>query len=92
MATKPERVGSLSKIGGIANAEGAGAENTAYDPATKRLFVSNTEANSVDVISLADPTQPEQSSRITMPAGGRDLGPRRSWRHAGDGAGKPKRG
>ena len=69
MATKPERPGSLSKIGGIANTEGSGAENTAYDPATNRLFVSNTEANTVDVVSLVEPTAPEQISRIDMPAG-----------------------
>jgi hypothetical protein len=36
----------------------AAAEIVAYDPATMRLFVINAGANTVDVLSLADPSTP----------------------------------
>lgn len=34
------------------------AEISAYDPASKRLFVTNATLNTVDVVDLADPTAP----------------------------------
>jgi DNA-binding beta-propeller fold protein YncE len=37
---------------------GGGAEIPAYDPVTKRLFVSNGSTNSIDIINISDPTKP----------------------------------
>ncbi|MCA8942435.1 MAG: choice-of-anchor I family protein, partial [Planctomycetes bacterium] len=50
----------LTKIGGYESGvfdEGA-AEISAYDAGTQRLFVTNADANTLDVLSLADPTNP----------------------------------
>jgi 2',3'-cyclic-nucleotide 2'-phosphodiesterase / 3'-nucleotidase / 5'-nucleotidase len=60
---------SLSKIGSFTNADGSGAENTAYDPVLNRLFVTNTESNTVDVLALRDPTVPVPLFSISAPAG-----------------------
>jgi len=50
---------TLSKIGGFTHTGGAtSAEISAYDPASKRLFVVNGAQRTVDVLSLADPTAP----------------------------------
>ncbi|MCC7141131.1 MAG: choice-of-anchor I family protein [Candidatus Eisenbacteria bacterium] len=37
---------------------GGGAEISAYDPASQRLFVVNGSTGSLDVVSIADPTHP----------------------------------
>jgi Ca2+-binding RTX toxin-like protein len=49
--------------------EGA-AETLAYDPATRRLFVSNAEANTLDVLDLSDPSDPRLVSAIPLDAFG----------------------
>ena len=63
---------SLSHIGSIkseAAGEGA-AEIVDYDPATKRLFISNA-AGSVDIVDITDPKAPKNVTRIdTAPYGG----------------------
>jgi 2',3'-cyclic-nucleotide 2'-phosphodiesterase/3'-nucleotidase/5'-nucleotidase len=69
MAPKWQEEASLSKIGAFTNADGSGAENTAYDAETGRLFVTNTEANTVDVVSLGDPTAPKHEFSIPVPDG-----------------------
>lgn len=43
--------------------EGA-AEIVAHDPATQRLFVSNSDANSVDVIDIGNPAEPKKMGSI----------------------------
>jgi len=75
--TKPfpiEDPADFSEVGEIALSGGAGAaEISAYDPATKNLFVVNNAGNSrVDVISLQDPASPQftQSIDITPYGGG----------------------
>src|SRR5918995_794119 len=63
---------ALAHIGSIkseAAGEGA-AEIVDYDPASKRLFISNA-AGSVDIVDIADPKAPKNVARIdTSPYGG----------------------
>ena len=49
----------MSKIGGFTHTGGASsAEISAYDAASKRLFVVNGALGTVDVLNMADPTAP----------------------------------
>ncbi len=52
---------SLVPIGTYASGvfDGSAAEIVAHDPVTQRLFVVNAAADSVDVLDIADPTEPE---------------------------------
>lgn len=43
------------------------AEIVAHDPGTQRLFVVNTETNSVDVLDIHDPAQPSYLESISLP-------------------------
>lgn len=67
---------TLSKIGGFTHSGGlSSAEISAYDPASKRLFVVNGAQKTVDVLSLADPTAPVavatiQAANLWPDAGG----------------------
>lgn len=67
---------TLSKIGGFTHSGGlSSAEISAYDPASKRLFVVNGAQKTVDVLSLADPTAPVavatiQATNLWPDAGG----------------------
>lgn len=57
---------TLEKIGGFdGNAAGA-AEITAFDAASKRLFVVNGANGTVDVLDLSDPANPTQVGSITV--------------------------
>jgi predicted extracellular nuclease len=58
--------GSLKKISSFA---GAGAEITAFDPVSKRLFVIDGTAN-VQIINFADPANPTPISAINLTAYG----------------------
>jgi DNA-binding beta-propeller fold protein YncE len=50
---------TLSKIGGFTHTGGASsAEISAYDAASKRLFVVNGALGTVDVLNMADPSAP----------------------------------
>ncbi|MBE0593357.1 MAG: choice-of-anchor I family protein, partial [Gemmatimonadales bacterium] len=51
---------TLEKIGGYATGlfDEAAAEIPAFDAASKRAFIVNAQAGAVDVLDLADPTQP----------------------------------
>ena len=54
----------LDPLGTNANSQGeAGAEISTFDPATKRAFVTNAAANSLDVFDLSDPT-----SQVPLPS------------------------
>lgn len=58
----------LTEIGryttGVFN-QGA-AEISAYDPASKRLFVVNAQAATIDILDLSDPTSPTKISQIAV--------------------------
>ncbi|NJL85095.1 MAG: alkaline phosphatase [Leptolyngbyaceae cyanobacterium SM1_1_3] len=62
----------LTPIGGyLSNIfdEGA-AEISAYDPVTQRLFITNADANTIDVLNIGDPTQPTLVKSISLDAFG----------------------
>ncbi|HAZ49019.1 MAG TPA: hypothetical protein DDW76_24235, partial [Cyanobacteria bacterium UBA11369] len=42
------------------------AEISAYDPASKRLFVVNAQAATIDILDLSDPTTPTKISQIAV--------------------------
>ena len=44
-----------------------GSEITAYDPATRLVFVVNSGSGTVDVVDISDPTQPERVDRLDTP-------------------------
>jgi hypothetical protein len=57
----------LSKLGGFTHQGGEGsAEITAYDAASKKLFVVNGALASLDVLDLTNPAQPVLLQTITM--------------------------
>ncbi len=56
--------GSLKKIGGFT---GDGAEITAYDPVSQRLFVVDGTAN-IQIFNFSDPTNPTPFSAIDLSA------------------------
>ncbi|MBP7420899.1 MAG: choice-of-anchor I family protein [Burkholderiaceae bacterium] len=57
---------TLEKIGGYSTGVfgKSAAEITAFDAASKRGFVVNAQLGAVDVLNLADPTQPVHAGRI----------------------------
>lgn len=59
---------SLSKIGGFAGGALGAAEITAFDAASKRLFVVNGANGTVDVLDLADPANPRRVGSISVTA------------------------
>jgi hypothetical protein len=48
----------------------ATAEITAYDPASKRLFITNTEQNALEIVNFANPLVPQKISKISLDAYG----------------------
>jgi hypothetical protein len=46
--------------------DAGGAEIVAHDPATQTLFVVNAQAATVDVLSIANPSQPAKVSSIEV--------------------------
>lgn len=56
---------TLEKIGAFAGGGAAAAEITAYDPASKRLFVVNGALGTVDVLDLANPAAPTRVSTLS---------------------------
>jgi len=52
-----------------------GAEIVAHDPATQRLFITNGNDNTVDVVSIADPESPVKLFTLVFPAPFEDLAP-----------------
>lgn len=59
---------TLSKIGGYAGGALGAAEITAFDAASKRLFVVNGANGTVDVLDLSDPTTPKSVGSISVTA------------------------
>ncbi len=59
---------ALEKIGAYDGAALGAAEITAYDPASKRLFVVNGANGSVDVLDLANPAAPKLAGTISVAA------------------------
>ncbi|MEM9274619.1 MAG: esterase-like activity of phytase family protein [Cyanobacteria bacterium P01_F01_bin.143] len=50
----------------LPDGEEGGAEIAAYDPGSQSLFVVNAFANAIDILSLADPTNPTLVSSIDL--------------------------
>lgn len=62
---------SFAETGSIDVGDLGAAEISAYDPATKRLFVvNNSTVNKIDVIDFADPSKPTLLSSIQLAAYG----------------------
>ena len=57
---------SLDKIGGFTGGGVGAAEITAFDPASKRLFVINGALGTVDVLDLTVPSAPARVSTINV--------------------------
>lgn len=68
-AAAPEPTVTLTPLGTYhtgAFDEGA-SEITTYDPATKRVFVVNAQAGTVDVLDISDPTNPVKVGSLETP-------------------------
>lgn len=61
---------TLEKIGGYDGGAVGAAEITAYDAASRRLFVVNGANGTVDVLDLSDPTAPRRIGTIDVSAFG----------------------
>ncbi|MEB3226353.1 MAG: hypothetical protein VKJ86_11190, partial [Synechococcus sp.] len=49
--------------------DGSAAEIAAYDPASKRLFVTNAEAKTIDILDLSNPSKPTLITSLELPNG-----------------------
>ncbi|MEI7978105.1 MAG: choice-of-anchor I family protein, partial [Bacteroidota bacterium] len=58
---------------GTYNADGGVAEISAYDPSSKRMFVTNGPDNSLRIVNLTNPASPVQISSISMAPYGSDI-------------------
>ncbi len=58
---------------GTYNSDGGVAEISAFDPSSKRMFVTNGPDNSLRIVNLANPASPVQISSISMAAYGSDI-------------------
>jgi 2',3'-cyclic-nucleotide 2'-phosphodiesterase / 3'-nucleotidase / 5'-nucleotidase len=58
---------------GTYNADGGVAEISAYDPSSKRMFVTNGPDNSLRIVNMANPASPVQISTISMAPYGSDI-------------------
>ena len=47
-----------------------GAEISAFDPATQRMFVTNGATNQIDIVDISDPTYPQKVKSIDLAAKG----------------------
>jgi DNA-binding beta-propeller fold protein YncE len=64
----------IHRIGTFDNGGETNAEISAYDPASKRLFVVNGGASLVDIIDLSDPTAPTKIGSIDTTGAGAGAG------------------
>jgi len=48
----------------------AGAEISAFDPASQRIFVTNGATNQIDIVDISDPTSPQKVKSIDLAAKG----------------------
>ena len=69
-AAAPVQDLGLTLLGRTPAAGEAGAEISTFDPATKRAFVTNAAANSLDVFDLSDPTSPVPLPSVALGAFG----------------------
>ncbi len=61
------QIDQLTRIGGFDTTLGEGAaEIVAYDPGTRRLFVVNAVAASIDIVNLSNPTTPVSAGTIDV--------------------------
>ena len=44
----------------------AGAEIAAYDPSSRRLFITNAFDNTIDIVSISDPSNPTEVDEINI--------------------------
>jgi len=58
---------------GTYNSDGGVAEISAYDPSSKRMFVTNGPDNSLRIVNLTNPASPVQISSISMAPYGSDI-------------------
>ncbi len=71
LTVEPNQTRMLEVLGSLklgAFDEGA-AEISAYDPASKKLFVTNAEMKTIDIIDMTDPSNLSKLSSINLPAG-----------------------
>ena len=54
----------------ISGSGNMGAEISAFDPATKRLFVTNGATNQIDIVNISNPSSPTKVSSIDLAAKG----------------------
>ena len=59
---------SLTRIGGFEGGVLGASEITAFDPASRRLFVVNGANGTVDVLDLSNPSQPARAGTISIAA------------------------
>ena len=48
----------------------AGAEISAYDPATQRIYVTNGATNQIDIVNIANPAKPKKVKSVDLAAKG----------------------
>ena len=58
---------------GTYNSNGGVAEISAFDPASKRMFVTNGPDNTMRIVNLSNPSSPSQISSISMAPYGSDI-------------------
>lgn len=59
-------VPALTKVGSYKTNKAAGSEIVAYDKASKRIFSTNGAENKIDIINIADVTNPTLVSQIDL--------------------------
>jgi hypothetical protein len=57
---------SLSPLGVYASGVVNGSEIAAYDARTQRLFITNVQSRSIDIVSIADPATPALVTSVSM--------------------------
>lgn len=60
---------TLEPVGSIALGGSTAAEIVAYDPTTRRAFVTNEVDDTIDVVDLSTPSAPVRVQRISYPTG-----------------------
>lgn len=67
-ATAAQAQVSLTQLGRYTTGifDGSAAEIAAYDAETQQVFVTNADANAIDVLSIADPTNPSLEFSIPL--------------------------
>lgn len=70
-----DKNGSAKQLASLQTGSFAGgaAEIIAYDPGTKKLFISNGETKTVDTIDVSNPAKPIKSTVIDFSAHGSSL-------------------